>query len=75
MQRCLGPGQTQQQVGQSLRRTKKAEKMPEASLFLDCPGGVWDPGCEVCPGGPGEAVPSIIHLLPRPLKGITGGDF
>ena len=50
MQRGLGPGGTQQQVGQGPRKTKKAKKTPASSLFLDV--SLWlGPGCEVCPAG------------------------
>lgn len=70
-----GPRTDQQQVGQNLRKTKKAGKMPVASLCLDVARrGVWDPGCEVRPGGREEAVPGLIRSLPRPRQAIPGGS-
>lgn len=66
MQRGRGPGQTQQQVGQGPRKTRKAKKRPVSALFPDV--SLWlGPRMQDVPWGLEEAAPSVTHLLPRPL--------
>lgn len=74
MQRCLGPGRTQQQVGQGPRKMNKAKKTPASSLFLD---GSLRPGPRMrgVPWGAAEGCPGRYTLTAEtPAVQHTGGS-